>query len=105
MRKLVIAGTISLDLAITLHRVQPARQAIHFFRFDTERGGQCHCVLRAGRGAQDAENFLAAGDGIGKLAQKYIRVNCYSSATPGELPDALLEYRWPGYGTAQHALV
>ena len=61
---------IGLDLAITLHGVDTASQAVKLGFFNVERMSDGCKGLRFAGGTQDAENFLAAGNAVGILAQK-----------------------------------
>ena len=65
-------GAVALqhDLAVTLHRIEPARQSLHLVGPHLQRGSDRCGVLRLACGAEDAENVLATWYGIGKLAQK-----------------------------------
>ena len=63
------AVAVGLDLAVTLHGIQAARQAIEFIGLDAKRLGDRRRVLQAACSTEYAENFLAAGNGIRVLAQ------------------------------------
>ena len=78
------AGLIRVDLAVALHRVQAARQHFHGVRVDIKGARQCCRVKRGLCIAENAENFLAAGNGMSRLVQ-IVFSNCIGSA-PGMTP-------------------
>jgi hypothetical protein len=73
-----MAGIIGNDLAIAFHRIQPARQHRLGVGPYFERLRDCAQIERRLGAAEDAENFLPAGNGVGSLVQKYF-CSCYDS--------------------------
>src|SRR5690606_26629406 len=70
MCKLIIAGTVRLDLPVALHGVQATRESFHFVGLDAQRRSKRVGIMRSGRRAKNAEDFFPARDGICVLAQK-----------------------------------
>ncbi|GAB3537439.1 hypothetical protein GCM10027343_00570 [Noviherbaspirillum agri] len=68
-----MAVPIRLDLTVAFHRIEAAREAVHFFGFDIECRSEGQHILWFSRGAQNAENFLPAGNLVWVLAQKVLQ--------------------------------
>ena len=71
-----VPGLVGEDLAVAFHRVQAARQHPHRVRIDLQGARQGFCVKRGLCIAENAENILAAGNGMSRLVQ-IVFSNCF----------------------------
>jgi hypothetical protein len=65
----ILAGGIRADLAVALHRIQAAREHALRFRIDLQGTCQCAAVERPLGIAENAEDLLAARNGMSWLLQ------------------------------------
>ena len=71
-----IAGLVQVDLAVARHRIEAPCEHAERGGIDFQSARQGCCVKRGICIAKNAENFLAAGNGVGSLVQ-IVFCNCF----------------------------